>query len=83
MAKTKASHSQQEYYYKGIYPVEIVQDASGSAGHQELEVRAKCRFLHTSNYSKEKYWVNAGEILKVPLRLVWSRRRNIPSGRLQ
>ncbi len=77
----KLRNTQQEYYYKGVYPVEIIR-AFRSAGHRELEVRARSRFLHTSNYSNEMRWVNPGEALTVPARQVWRWRRNTPQGHL-
>ena len=78
--------SQQEFYLKGIYPVEIVSKVRNGF----VEVRAKTTFLHTSAYSDgkrqvrvgvtQKRWVRKGEVLKVPFRHVWSRRRGIPKG---
>ncbi len=66
---------QEEFYYKGIYPVEVVVEASKLEGHDFVTVRVKRRFLHTDNYSRVKQWVKPGELLKVPARLVWSHRR--------
>ncbi len=78
--------SSQELYLKGIYPVEVLSSVQDGL----VEVRAKTTFLHTSAYSEgkrqvrvgvtEKRWVRRGEVLKVPFRHVWSRRRQIPKG---
>ena len=54
-----------EFYYKGIYPVEVVPEASVDSDRQELKVRAKSHFLHTSNYSDETRIVKPGEELTV------------------
>lgn len=77
---------QQQFYLKGIYPVEVVSEVKDGL----VEVRAKSAFLHTSAYSKgrrqvrvgvtEKRWVKPGEVLTVSFRLVWSHRRNVPTG---
>jgi len=78
--------SKQEYYFKGIYPVEVVSEVKDGL----VEVRAKAVFLHTSAYSggkrqvrvgvTERRWVRPGELLKVPFRHVWSHRRRVASG---
>jgi len=75
-----------EFYLKGIYPVEVLSGVQDGL----VEVRAKTTFLHTSAYSDgkcqvrvgvtEKRWVRRGEILRVPFRLVWLHRRQIPKG---
>jgi hypothetical protein len=72
----------EERYYKGIYPVEIVPDASESTNRGEIKIRVKHRFLLTSNYSDEKHWVKPGETLNVPAKLVWQRRRDTPKGHI-
>ena len=69
-----------ELYYKGIYPVEVVPDVSVDSDRQELTVRAKSRFLHTSNYSDETRIVKPGEELTVLARLVWDHKRGVPTG---
>jgi len=76
----------QEYYLKGIYPVEALSEVKDGL----VEVRAKTTFLHTSAYSKgkrqirvgvtQKRWVRKGEVLKVPFRHVWSHRRQVAKG---
>ncbi len=78
----------QEYYLKGIYPVEVLSEVQDGL----VEVRAKTTFLHTSAYSDgkrqvrmgvtQKRWIKKGEIFKVPFRHVWSRRRRIPKGHI-
>ncbi len=83
---TSKVDSQQEFYLKGIYAVEVVSDVKDGL----VEVRAKTTFLHTSNYSKgqrqfrvgttAKRWVRSGEVLKVPLPLIWSHRRRVAKG---
>lgn len=92
MVTTKALHNQQVYYYKGIYPVDIVPSAVKLAGSKEIEIRAKCHFQHTSNYYggvritklgvAEKRWIKPGDTLKVPAKLVWNRHRDAPKGHL-
>ncbi len=78
--------SDQEFYLKGIYAVEVVSEVKdGMVG-----VRAKTTFLHTSCYSQgkrqvkvgvtEKRMVRKGEVLQVPFSLVWSHQRRIPKG---
>jgi hypothetical protein len=71
-----------ELYYKGIYPVEVVQEVYDDLGKCELKIRAKRRFLDTSNYSNFKRLVKPGEELVVPAKLVWSHRRNVAKGYL-
>ncbi len=81
-----ASGSNQEYYFKGIYPVEVLSEVKDGL----VEVRAKSVFLHTSAYSggkrqvrvgvTQKRWVRRGEILRVPFRHVWSHRRHVARG---
>jgi hypothetical protein len=76
----------QEFYLKGIYPVEIFSEAKDGL----VEVRVKAAFLHTSAYSggkrqvrvgvTEKRWVRPGEVLRVSFRLVWSHRRSVAKG---
>jgi hypothetical protein len=85
---TSKVDSQQEFYLKGIYPVEIVSDAKDGL----VEIRAKTTFLHVSNYMggqnharvgmTKKRWVKSGEILKVPVRFVWPSRRRMAKGHL-
>ncbi len=80
------SEQQQEFYLKGIYPVEVVSGVKDGF----VEVRAKTAFLHTSAYSDgkrqvrvgvtEKRWVKQGEVLRVPFRHVWSHRRRVATG---
>ena len=80
--------SNQEFYLKGIYPVEVLSEAKDGL----VEVRAKTTFLHTSAYSDgkrqvrvgvtEKRWVRQGEVLRVPFRHVWSHRRQVAKGHL-
>lgn len=77
----------QEYYLKGIYPIEVVSEAEDGY----VEVRAKTSFLHTIAYSDgkrqvrvgvtEKSWARQGEVLRVPFRQVWSRRRRVTKGK--
>ena len=74
--------SQQEYYYKGIYPVEIVLENSNPKDHKDIKIKVKKRFLLTSNYPDESHWVKPGEVLKVPAKHVWQHRRNVAQGRL-
>lgn len=85
---TSKVDSQQEFYLKGIYPVEVVSGVKDGY----VEVRAKTTFLHTSAYSDgkrqvrvghgvtQKRWVRQGEVLRVPFRHVWSHRRRVASG---
>jgi hypothetical protein len=78
--------SKQEYYLKGIYPVEVVSEVKDGL----VEVRTKSTFMHTSAYSggkrqvrvgvTQKRWVRPGDILQVPFRHVWSHRRNVAKG---
>jgi hypothetical protein len=78
--------SNQEFYLKGIYPVEVLSCAQDGL----VEVRAKTTFLHTSAYSDgkcqvrvgvtQKRWVRKGEVLKVPFRHVWSHPRRVALG---
>ena len=78
--------SNQEFYFKGIYPVEVLSGVQDGL----VEVRAKTTFLHTSAYSDgkrqvrvgvtQKRWVRRGEVLKVPFRHVWSHRRRVAKG---
>jgi hypothetical protein len=78
--------SSQEFYLKGIYPVEVLSGVQDGL----VEVRAKTTFLHTSAYSDgkrqvrvgvtQKRWVRKGEVLKVPFRHVWSHRRHVALG---
>ncbi len=79
--------SKQEFYFKGIYPVEVISEVKDGL----VEVRAKTAFLHTSEYSAdgkrqvrvgvtERRWVKPGEVLRVPFRHVWSSRRPAPKG---
>ncbi len=78
--------SSQEFYLKGIYPVEVLSGVQDGL----VEVRAKTTFLHTSAYSDgkrqvrvgvtEKRWVRWGEVLKLPFRHVWSHRRQVAKG---
>ncbi len=78
--------SNQQFYLKGIYPVEVLSEVKDGL----VEVQAKTTFLHTSAYSDgkrqvrvgvtEKRWVRQGEILQVPSRHFWSHRRRIPKG---
>ena len=42
--------SNQEFYFKGIYPVEVLSGVQDGL----VEVRAKTTFLHTSAYSDGK-----------------------------
>jgi hypothetical protein len=79
MGHSKASSIKQEYYFKGIYPVEIVSSVTADG---MIEIQVKKRFLHTSNYSTEKHWVKPGETLKVHSKLVWRHRRQTPKGYL-
>lgn len=75
-----------EFYLKGIYAVEVVSDVKDGL----VDVRAKTTFLHTSNYSKgrrqfrvgttPRRWVKKGEVLTVPLPLIWSHRRRVAQG---
>ncbi len=70
-----------ELYLKGIYPVEVIAlpdlalERRGKGCLVTAQVRAKKTFLLTSNYSGEKRWVRAGEVLKVPVQQLWPRRR--------
>ena len=85
---TQANSEQQEFYFKGIYPVEVVSEVKDGY----VEVRAKSVFLHTSAYSggkrqvrvgvTKKRWVRPGEVLKVPFRHVWSHRRRVAKGHI-
>jgi hypothetical protein len=86
VAITSEVDSQQEFYLKGIYPVEVVSELKDGY----VEVRVKNPFLHTSAYSDgkrqvrvgvtEKRWVKPGEVLRVSFRLVWSHRRLVAKG---
>lgn len=77
---------QQQFYLKGIYPVEVLSKTKDGY----VEVRVKTTFLHTSAYLDgkrqvkvgvtKKRWVKSGEVLNVPFRHVWSHRRQIPKG---
>jgi hypothetical protein len=57
-----------ELYLKGIYPVEVIAlpdeglERRGKGCLVTAQVRAKNTFLFTSNYSKDKRWVRAGEV---------------------
>ncbi len=76
----------QERYLKGIYPVEVISEVKDGL----VEIRAKTAFLHTSNYSKGRRqfrvgataqrWVRKGEVLKVPINLIWNHRRRVARG---
>ncbi len=78
--------SNQEFYFKGIYPVIIISDPKDGL----VDVKVKTAFLHTSAYSDgkrqvkvgvtEKRWVRQGEVLRVPFRHVWSHRRQVAKG---
>ena len=48
--------SNQEFYFKGIYPVEVLSGVQDGL----VEVRAKTTFLHTSAYSEGKRQVRVG-----------------------
>jgi hypothetical protein len=86
MAMTTKTDPPQEFYLKGIYPVEVVSEVKDGL----VEVRAKTAFLHTSAYSggkrqvrvgvTEKRRVKLGEILRVPYHYVWSHRRRVAKG---
>jgi hypothetical protein len=52
--------SNQEFYLKGIYPVEVLSEAKDGL----VEVRAKTTFLHTSAYADGKRQVRVGETQK-------------------
>ncbi len=41
MSTSKLSPIKQEYYYKGIYPVEIIKNTSKLTKHYELEIRVR------------------------------------------
>jgi hypothetical protein len=81
-----AKAGSQEFYLKGIYPVEVVSEAIDGF----VDVRAKNAFLHTSAYLggkrqtrvgvTQKRWVRRGEVLKVPVRFVWTCRRRMVKG---
>lgn len=83
---TTKAEPQQEFFLKGIYPVEVVSEVKDGF----VEVRAKTAFLHTSAYSggkrqirvgvTEKRRVKLGEVLKVPYHYVWSHRRRVAKG---
>ena len=61
-------------YYKGIYPVEVVEPVGDG---KELIVKAERPFLDTSNYSPDKKPVKAGETLQVPGWNLWPGQRRI------
>ncbi len=73
-----------ELYLKGIYPVEVIASPDVALERQgkgclvTAQVRTKNTFLLTSNYSGEKRWVRAGEVLKVPVQQLWHSRRGAP-----
>jgi hypothetical protein len=75
-----------ELYLKGIYPVEVIAlpeeglERRGKGCLVTAQVRAKNTFLLTSNYSENKRWVRAGEVLKVPVQQLWQRRRGAAKG---
>ena len=83
---TQANSEVQEFYFKGIYPVEVVSEVEDGL----VEIRVKTAFLHTSAYSggkrqvrigvTKKRWVKPGEVLRVSFRLVWSHRRRMAKG---
>ncbi len=61
-------------YYKGIYPVEVVESIGDG---KEILVKAERPFLDTSNYSEEKKPIRAGETLQVPGWNLWPGQRRI------
>lgn len=61
-------------YYKGIYPVEVVEPA---ADGKELVVRAERPFLDTSNYSDNKKQVRAGDTFTAPGWNLWPGQRRV------
>jgi hypothetical protein len=73
-AQEKGIHPGDRRYYKGIYPVKVVEPTGDGKEHV---VQAERPFLDTSNYSQDKKPVKAGETFTAPGWKLWPSQRRI------